>query len=424
MFVAPATAAAGTASTSTTEVEGREASGTVISLDYQAGRQERNRLRIEVDARGATLTDRARIRAGRGCQRVPGTGRRQVRCRFRAVEGLDGGELDDLSVGVRLGARRDVGVVGGDFPGGGFLGTRSRVSLNGGPGPDRLRSTADVNSFVGGSGNDRMTGGAGIDTFSENRKRNGADTMRGGSSPRRGNLFGEGDSVDYGARRRGVVADLAGDRDDGARGERDRIGADVESLRAGGGSNRLTGNARANLLEGGDGRFDVIDGGRGRDRISTLARGGVLRLRDGENDSVSCATTRTRALADGYDEVRRCTSKRSEPVGLLVSTTSVFEEVRTVPGGTFLGVRLSSTCPPDARPGACSGRARLLGADGRMLGETTFEFQRSRADVPLELPVSEADRQRIRAAGEEQATLLLDMPGVPQRRYPLTLIAT
>lgn len=178
---------------------------------------------------------------------MPESGRRRVRCEFREVESLGGGtpDYDRMFVGVGLGDRADVGVVSGDFP----AGAPSEVRLDGGPGSDRLRSSADSTAFIGGSGNDRMTGGPGIDLFFEGRRRSGADTMRGGSNPL---VFpAGGDRVDYSGRRRRIVADLAGDRDDGSRGERDRIGADVESLRAGGGSDRLTGSAAANVLEGG-----------------------------------------------------------------------------------------------------------------------------------------------------------------------------
>jgi len=35
--------------------------------------------------------------------------------------------------------------------------------------------------------------------------------------------------------------------------------------------------------------------------------------------------------------------------------------------------------------------------------------------------LSEAERRRSVAAGDERATLLLDAPGVPQRRYAVTL---
>lgn len=172
----------------------------------------------------------------------------------------------------------------------------------------------------------------------------------------------------------------------------------------------------------------MIAGGRGRDLLDTDARAGVVRSRDGENDSISCRTRRVRALADGYDEVfPRCALRRGGRVGLLVHTVFTFFEVRdqfVIRGRPpLLSLRIGVTCPADARPGACAGRARLLGGDGRTLGETAFDVRtRERGDV-LELSIGEADRERIRTAGEERATLLLDMPGVAQRRYPLTLIA-
>ena len=101
-----------------------------------------------------------------------------------------------------------------------------------------------------------MVGGPGVDTFIEGRGY-GSDTFSGAGQP----LFSDGDRVAYGRRTRGIVADLAGDRDDGERGERDGIGADVEAILDGRGSDRLTGNGEANGLSGG-GVTSASDGGR------------------------------------------------------------------------------------------------------------------------------------------------------------------
>ncbi len=119
---------------------------------------------------------------------------------------------------------------------------------------------------------------------------------------------------------------------------------------------------------------------------------------------------------------------RTEPVGLLVdagSSRGLFEidEREGAMSGPAIGVTFSVRCPTDAGPASCGGQARLLGGDGRALGETAFDFPTRDSLDFLVLPVSEQDRQRIRAAGSETATLLLDMPGLGQRRYALTLTA-
>jgi RTX calcium-binding nonapeptide repeat (4 copies) len=423
----PPAASAGTASTRTisfTDRYNESGSRTVVGLRYEAGSGQRNRVTIDVDERGATIVDAAGIRPGRGCRLIPEAGRREVRCRFRGLGGLgSAGDRDEVRVRARLGARRDSVEVRGDFPGSPEWGTVSIVTLEGGPGPDRLSAGADEGAFIGGGGDDRMVGGPGVDTFVEGRGY-GSDAFSGGGQP----LFSDGDRVAYGRRTRGIVADLAGDRDDGERGERDRIGADVEAILGGRGSDRLTGNGEANSLYGGGGRFDVIDGGAGTDRIRHSARGGIVRSRDGEFDQLGCGSERTRALADGYDEIYRCAPERSEQAGLIVdvgSSRGQFDVIdyRDGVSGPPIAVRLTVGCPPDSGRSRCAGRARLLGADGRTLGETAFDFpKRDELDF-LVLPVAEQDRQRIEAAGHEAATLVVDTIGVPERRYAITLSA-
>ena len=276
LLAGPGVAAAGTASTRTITFEKRDTgsgNATIVGLRYEAGRGERNGLRVEVDPRGATLTDRVRIRAGRGCRRVPGRGPRTVRCSFRGAQGLDGGPdtdgADEVRARVRLHDGRDRAVVTGDFPGdvpGSYNeGTPSFMTMEGGRGSDRMRAGADFGLFIGGPGNDRMSGGDGADRFHEGRRRNGADTISGGSNP----PFvtpDDGDRVTYGKRRQRVVADLAGDRDDGAPGERDMIASNVESIYGGRGNDVISGNTKKNGLVGGGGR-DTLNGGAGDDGL-------------------------------------------------------------------------------------------------------------------------------------------------------------
>ena len=435
LLAGPGVAAAGTASTRTITF-GKPDTGsgyaTIVGLRYEAGRGERNGLRVEVDPRGATLTDRVRIRAGRGCRRVPGRGPRTVRCSFRGAQGLDGGPdsdgADEVRARVRLHDGRDRAVVTGDFPGdvpgSSSEGTPSFMTMEGGRGSDRMRAGADFGLFIGGPGNDRMSGGDGADRFHEGRRRNGADTISGGSNP----PFvtpDDGDRVTYGKRRQRVVADLAGDRDDGAPGERDRIGDDIEILIGGFGSNRLTGNDAANIIASVGGRRDVIDGRAGPDELSTGADTGVVRSRDGENDEIGCADGRVRALADGYDINSRCALERDEPAGALVDLTpdASFEvrDNRNATSGSPADVTFIVECPRDASPASCSGRARLIGSDSRTIGETDYDIRNDGDFGSLVVALSEAERRRSVAAGDQRATLLLDAPGVPQRRYAVTL---
>lgn len=126
--------------------------------------------------------------------------------------------------------------------------------LDGGYGDDRLIGGREYDLLVGGPGADVMEGGRGFDT------------------------------VSYGTRVLPVRVQIDGDADDGAPGERDRVGLDVEMVFGGHGHDRLIGDARANQLDGSRGRdvivgragpdflvggtgADVIRGGAGRDRL-------------------------------------------------------------------------------------------------------------------------------------------------------------
>nr|BFE69268.1 hypothetical protein GCM10020092_025690 [Actinoplanes digitatis] len=105
----------------------------------------------------------------------------------------------------------------------------------------------------GGSGDDALVGDdPTMGTVS-------ADVIRGGTGR---------DLVDYMNYTKAVVVDLDGaQRDDGQAGEHDTVGADVEGLIGGSGSDRLTGNASANEIDGWAGD-DVIRGGEGDDTLS------------------------------------------------------------------------------------------------------------------------------------------------------------
>ncbi|HKG36768.1 MAG TPA: S8 family serine peptidase [Solirubrobacterales bacterium] len=85
-----------------------------------------------------------------------------------------------------------------------------------------------------------------------------------------------------------------------------------------GGRDRLRGFRGRDCLGGGRGR-DRLEGGKGRDRLvggraADLLQGGrgsdVLKARDGRRDVVDCGRGRDRALVDGKDVVRRCENVR------------------------------------------------------------------------------------------------------------------
>lgn len=227
-------------------------------LVYQAATGERNDVGVHATARGSdwrniTLTlriiDSVPIVPGRGCTR-PAPGKPTiVRCEYR-----QGSVSRPI---FRLGDRSD----SARFVTNTYLGSY----LIGGPGNDELAGGRGNDVLTGGAGDDVMSGAGGSDVFDEDTAANGSDELLGGEGSDHGLLPGR-DRVDYGARRHSVRADLGGDRDDGERGERDRIGADVEVLGGGRGDDHLTGNAGPNQLAG-RGGTDALFGAGGSDRM-------------------------------------------------------------------------------------------------------------------------------------------------------------
>lgn len=164
------------------------------------------------------------------------------------LPGSDGerGEGDSISGDVE----KIVGGSGSDT----LTGGSGREHLIGGGGNDRLTGLDGDDVLHGGAGDDRLVGGTGNDEF---RGEGGADTMLGGPGV---------DGVGY-AGAGPVVADLDGvTGDDGHRGERDTIGADIEQLFGGAGNDTLTGNGLPNYLDGGLGN-DLLRGGAGNDEL-------------------------------------------------------------------------------------------------------------------------------------------------------------
>jgi Ca2+-binding RTX toxin-like protein len=163
-------------------------------------------------------------------------------------------------------------------------------NLIGSHGSDRLYGTAGANLLIGGGGNDHLYGGGGNDTLNGDH---GKDRLDGGAgndhliggigvSSEKETLYadvligGTGvDLVDYRDNWVPVTVDLDGrSGDDGVKGEGDTVGADVENIIGGYGSNFLTGNAGNNVLTGGEGR-DVLRGLGGDDVLLSDTLPGV-----------------------------------------------------------------------------------------------------------------------------------------------------
>jgi Ca2+-binding RTX toxin-like protein len=166
--------------------------------------------------------------------------------------------------------------------------------LLGGIGKDTLRGGDGNDRIDGGSGSDVLDGGPGVDTldyssrfvgvtvnlaagtattFGETDRISGFenvigshrdDRITGDAGPNRLDGGGGFDTVSYATRTSGVTVTLDGRANDGALSEGDNVTPSVEGVMGGSGNDRLTGNSRANTLRGGGGN-DVLMGGRASD---------------------------------------------------------------------------------------------------------------------------------------------------------------
>jgi hypothetical protein len=236
-------ATAGPAAAATVDVRSTWYKGNHLhdTVRYRAGPGERNAVVMSRDRGVVAVTDSVPVEAGPNCVAQTET---VVHCHVRdpGFTHLDVAAGDGDDSVQATGAEQAV--------------------LRGGAGDDQLLGMPDGgNQFLGGDGRDRMVGGSGSDTFLEGAAPNGSDTMIGGSSG-----GSHGDGVLYSRRRSAIDADLAGDRDDGAIGEQDMIGSDVEDIVGGRGPDRLIGGPGENELHGGSGR-DHLRGGSGADEL-------------------------------------------------------------------------------------------------------------------------------------------------------------
>jgi Ca2+-binding RTX toxin-like protein len=174
------------------------------------------------------------------------------------------GVADDGASGEGDNAKADletlIGGSGNDF----LTGNGSANTIEGGAGADILDGLAGADLLKGGDGND---------TFEQGSATDGADEMHGGADV---------DLLDYSGRTNGVSVDSDGAADDGEAGEGDRVVAGdlvtnaIENVSGGSGNDVLLGNGGLNLLLGGPGNDslnggpanDVLNGGAGADAMT------------------------------------------------------------------------------------------------------------------------------------------------------------
>lgn len=246
VLLAPASAEAGTAT-----VTGR-------TFAFLAAPGEANDLTVTRTVNAYRLVDRgATVAAATGCMSVA---LNEVTCaadpvrlvRIRVLDGNDSVSLETARPAfVRGGDGNDV-----------LAGGEGADLLAGEGGDDTLEGSAGIDLLDGGLGGDRLSGGTGVifpfPFFEEEFE----DI--------------ELDIVVYETRREAVTVDFDGASDDGAPGEGDNVGTDVEGVVGGRAGDTLVGDGRINLLIGqgggdtlvGRGAMDFLEGGGGNDVVS------------------------------------------------------------------------------------------------------------------------------------------------------------
>lgn len=141
-----------------------------------------------------------------------------------------------------------------------IIGGSGNDTLLGGDNNDVLFGGSGNDYLSGGLGDDMLIGGAGKDWFYDGTTANGADLFSGGPGV---------DTVDYSGRTSAIVVSMDGaNADDGdAGGEQDNVSADIENLLGGSGNDTLIGNDNNNVITAGAGD-DAVIGGAGFDTLS------------------------------------------------------------------------------------------------------------------------------------------------------------
>jgi Ca2+-binding RTX toxin-like protein len=147
---------------------------------------------------------------------------------------------------------------------------------------ERDNARTDVEVVLGGSGNDRLTGGTAMSNRISGGR--GDDTLKGGGTGPDVLIGGDGrDTADYADRTVPVYVSLGDGANDGQAWEADDVWGDVESVRGGSADDRLIGNEGANTLTGNDGN-DFLAGADGDDRLTAGNGEDVLQGGPGADD--------------------------------------------------------------------------------------------------------------------------------------------
>jgi Ca2+-binding RTX toxin-like protein len=219
------------------------------ALTFTAAPGEVNELRLQARSDGgpeavfvAVVDQSSALTAGSGCTSLDA---HAVRCDPFTSATVSLGDMDDL-------AEMTVD----------YIAQQPTISaqIDGGEGNDRLGGGAQSDNVAGGPGNDSIGGWEGADSLIGGPGDDGFDLAECSGSPCTPNASADSvvggtgiDSATYGQRESAVTATLDGVANDGAPGERDNVGADVENLEGGNGQDVLSGSEGPNAISGGVG---------------------------------------------------------------------------------------------------------------------------------------------------------------------------
>jgi Ca2+-binding RTX toxin-like protein len=199
--------------------------------------------------------------------------------------------------------------------------------VNGGSGADTITGSDADNVLNGNGGNDTLNGQGGSDALNRgDRDGNldagaGADVLNGGAGI---------DAVSYASAALPVRVTLNGVVGDGAVGENDNVGADVENVTGGKAGDVLIGNSGANVLQGGPGD-DRLLGGRGPDTLDGGNGNDALQARDGAVDQLLCGNGTDGVIADTRDVLNVCESVQRAVVQALTGKAKMRRGVIRIP---------------------------------------------------------------------------------------------
>jgi Ca2+-binding RTX toxin-like protein len=255
-----------TAATATADVK-RKSGAPVGPVTFKAARGETNQVTVtNANGRLRFHDDRNRVRARGDCEQVNAN---TAVCPFtediakvKLGNRADSANVEGL-VEVLGGAARDV-----------LRGSRGRDMLDGQNGDDLLRGRGGGDELTGGNGSDFVDGGGGDDDLidGETDAKATSDTYVGGAS-RDTASQDRGDQIFYTRRERALNISLV--REKVLKGAENDDIAGIESVAAGSGDDKITGDHDDNLLEGnaGDddiralGGDDIPMGGNGNDKV-------------------------------------------------------------------------------------------------------------------------------------------------------------